>query len=133
VTVLEGAELETLLRRFLWHSRRAQRTHDKAIPLIFAVCAAYKSVHGHEAINQALGELEAGKLTSPDARKLDLLFRGIVEMLVPKAHRKDPWYRELPTRSVLEALNEAVVLRPNLFGIGLDFNAIFRRVLARDH
>ncbi len=60
-TVIEGSELQKLVSRFVWHSSRARTSHNDPTALfIFATCAAYKSVHGGDAVARALDGLQAG-------------------------------------------------------------------------
>ncbi len=98
--------------------------------VIFAVCAAYKGLYGAARVGAALDDLE--ELTSPDARKLDLFFRGVLTAIGEAAH---PEHQKSLTRifgkprGFAAAMNDALMLQPNIFGVGINLNEILTRIL----
>lgn len=124
-TVLEGAELYLLIRRFLWHEARHRRKHgnvEKAF--LLAILSAYLGLYGRSVV----GEYEMRDLSSAGARKLDLFYKGMLVLLsdsVPEGGW-EAFFGHAP--SLFQATNEVLMLKPNFFGIGLDLNFLLRRL-----
>jgi hypothetical protein len=87
LTVLEGEELSQLLENFFKRYRsllsEKDQTPESAISL--AVCLAYQDLYDKDFVSQK--ELE--ELSDPDAKKMDLLYGGVVEIFEMAASGKE--------------------------------------------
>lgn len=77
-TVLEGSELGALLKHFFHHMRhRTKKGDDVEKAMILSIAHAFHSLYGRDIVT----EDELKHLSTPDARKMDLFFRGITQLL----------------------------------------------------
>ena len=128
VTVLEGAELGRLNSRFIWHFRRElKRDSDTMSAFLISVVHTYDGLYG----NDIVSENELRDLSTADARKMDLFYRGMYLLLCKTLYPENDWEALLYRKtSFMEFLTEVVLLKPNVFGVGIDFNAIIRRAFS---
>jgi len=128
-TVLDGAELDILIRQFILHNSQELKKHANVMDsFLLSICFAYQSLYGRDVVVQ--GELR--DLFTPDARKLDLFYKGMFILLCQALYPDEDWEKKLRKKvTFLEVLNEVITLKPNFFGIGIDLNAIFKRFLSR--
>ncbi|MDG4562463.1 MAG: hypothetical protein P9E88_14335 [Candidatus Competibacter sp.] len=148
VTVIEGSEFDALEYHFRElfekeinrvgseHLEKGSDRNTFVLDMLGAssvVCLqAFQAVWGYESVY--LEELE--ELSTPDARKMDLFYKGkmITQVWVLQDYKViDPELdaEELfgKKKSIIESLNDVFILRPSLFGIGLDINVIIKKHL----
>lgn len=125
LTVLEGHELSRLIRRFFWHyDRLAKNSTRDGEAFVKAVFAAYRGLYGPDAVYDE----ELRDLSTPDARKIDFFYRGLLSLAAENIDNESTEGASIK-KSLLAAVNDVLVLRPSLFGIGLDLNALIRKAI----
>ncbi len=121
-TVLEGQELDSLLSRFFWHYRREVKKSDSFMAaLTLCVIKAYQGYHSVDVCQEAL----LTELVNPDARKVDLLYHGILYCFASVIYPETDWNAEWSDKeSVIKQLNQTIELKPNIFGVGINLNKV---------
>ena len=96
------------------------------------IILAYQAVWGKDVVY--LEDLE--NLSSPDARKLDLFYKGmmIYQVEALQSHGVvepdiDPEELFGQKESILESLNDVFILKPSIFGFGININEIIKNHL----
>ena len=123
-TILEGEELQNLFTLYL-RVYDSQTIEDKKSgkALVYSVVNSYLFMYpGCVVTEEDLAELNTG-----DSRKMDLFFRGILELYSGLAGFDDEITGKINKfDSVLSVLNEMIEIKPNFMGVGLNLNAIFK-------
>lgn len=129
ITVLEGAELSSLLSRFFWHFRREmKKCNDFGEALFLSVLRAYQNFYSIDILDEAILK----DLRDPDARKVDLFYQGMIFCFTSLMYPEVDWEKEWGIKgAVLSRLNKMIQLKPNLLGIGVDFNSIIEFLLSK--
>ena len=130
VTVLEGRELELLHETF-------ERIHEDALrklpdnrdndrvmsELLLSIVRAYQDLYGWEVVTQE----DLRRLSTPDARKLDLFYKGQMIALATALYPNDNWERIWfeGAQSPLSGVWDAVEIKPGAFGVSIDLKKLF--------
>jgi len=128
ITVLEGRELDRLLDNFFRNydeQRENESNRQKAFTA--ATLLAYQDLYGEDVIC----EDDLKKLSTADARKADLFYKGMLLMLYEITYPDEDWEKIFQNKrnNLTELLNEIFMLKPNIFGVGIDVNASIKRFL----
>lgn len=129
LTVLEGEELERLIKRFYWHHSREIKKHKEPMnAFLLSLARAYQVLYSKDVVRQD----DLRDLSTPDARKIDLFYKGMYLLLCEALYPDEDWEKKwLGKGSFMEFVNQVIQLKPNFFGIGVDINAVLRRYLPR--
>lgn len=132
VTVLEGRELELLQAAFKkFHTLHigdlpANPENDRLMSvLLLSVVKAYQDLYGKDVVCQE----DLRRLSTPDARKLDLFYKGQMVALATALYPNDNWERiwfESDTMP-LAGVWDAVEIKPGTFGVSIDLKKILSR------
>lgn len=128
LTVLEGAELGLLIKRFFQQIRRVAKKEKEFMPaFVAAILGSYWQTYGADVVS----EDDLKMLVSADARKLDLFYRG---MLLVFYEAQSPVEKRAVERllgsekSMWEVADELIEIKPGLFGVSLDVNKLVKMV-----
>jgi len=127
LTVLEGEELQCLLNLY-FQSYDAHSDKDKKTGKAFvsAVIQAYQKLYYETIVTE--GDLQY--LSTADARKMDLLYRGLLALIGRITGSEKDFEKQLsPVSTFMSILNEIIQLKPNVFSLGVDLNALIRKEL----
>ncbi|OGS36184.1 MAG: hypothetical protein A2293_01195 [Elusimicrobia bacterium RIFOXYB2_FULL_49_7] len=117
LTALEGAELQVLLDNFFWHySRILKKEKDIEKAIVLSVLKTYRKLYEIE-----FTEEDLKRLIDPDARKIDLFFRSIVELHRERAgSTKNAPKLKIFAMECISKLYDAIEIKPSYFGFGFD-------------
>lgn len=129
-TVIEGAELDLLFRRSIMFMKQYLKQGEEFLSaLLLGTLKSYMKTYSIDILDEKLLK----ELIDPDARKTDLLYRGLLTSFATVAYPEQDWNKIFgKKKSIVEIINEIVELKPNFFGIGVNLNNVIN-ILSKNY
>jgi len=123
LTVLEGEELQRLISKYFATLKRQRRGTDWFDALLVSALAAFKCVYGRAIVSAD----DLDDLSTADARKMDLFYRGMYIMAAKHFYPEEDWESVLhPEKTFLKFAKSGKSKRASI-----DANAAIERLIKR--
>ena len=99
---------------------------EKMTAFTISIVKAFQGLYGKYVVTQ----VQLRDLSTADARKMDLFYKGHYLLLCEALYPDEDWEALLhKQKSFVEFLNETVSVKPTIWGVGIDINALIDRYL----
>jgi hypothetical protein len=89
--------------------------------LLLGTIKSYLKTYSRDILEEKL----LTELIDPDARKVDLLYRGLITTFATAAYPEENWNKIFGKKnSTIETINQILYLKPNVMGIGININNV---------